>query len=209
MDPISALVIARGLERLLIVAAGAAAMWMGWRLFLSLGEQASQEAEFSYKDLLIKFQRVGPGAFFALFGAAIIIVSISNPLRIVPGDISIENEASTSGNPGSVSYLGGADKQTLERWIVGLNTVLAISGLPADLEIPEPDRDLLIETNDPTEEVRNELLKFVFNESDVAIWLKWRGDFANNPSSVPESERPAVEMVQELASHTFFDGEIN
>lgn len=205
MDPLSALVVARGLERLMIVAAGAAAMWMGWKLFYRLNNQPDQQAEFSYKQLLVKFQRVGPGIFFAFFGSAVLAFSIFQPLRIAPGDIDVEPGAKNRTQSGSVSYLGGATKVDLERWIVSLNTVLDVAGLPTDSEIPDPDRKLLKNSTNATEELRNELLKLVFGETDVLIWFKWRKDYAKKKNSVPESELQTVARVQEFVDRSLFD----
>ena len=78
MDWLTVFIITRGIERLVIVLVSAICLWMGWRLFLEQGKQVTQSAEFSFKGALIKLQRVGPGVFFALFGATILTVITIN-----------------------------------------------------------------------------------------------------------------------------------
>jgi hypothetical protein len=82
MDSESLLIISRSLERLLIVVFAGASLWMGWQLFLRVANTTDQQAEFSYKDMVVRLQRVGPGVFFALFGAVVLSISLSNSLVV-------------------------------------------------------------------------------------------------------------------------------
>jgi len=74
----------RGLERLIAVLAGAVAIYLGFRLFLAVpGADQDGRAELSFaKDSRIVLTRIGPGVFFALFGAAIIVSSYYFAVRI-------------------------------------------------------------------------------------------------------------------------------
>ncbi len=67
----------RVIERLLIVTFGGLSLVLGWNLFRA-SIFKSQEAEFSTGSVKIKLIRVGPGVFFALFGAAILCISVVN-----------------------------------------------------------------------------------------------------------------------------------
>ena len=78
MDWLTAFILIRGAERIIIVLIGGASIWMGWRLFAALGGDASQSAEFGGASLTIKLQKVGPGVFFALFGSLLIAASFWN-----------------------------------------------------------------------------------------------------------------------------------
>ena len=81
MDWLTAFILIRGAERIIIVLIGGASIWMGWRLFAALGADASQSAEFGGASLTIKLQKVGPGIFFALFGSLLIAASFWNPSK--------------------------------------------------------------------------------------------------------------------------------
>lgn len=67
----------RGLERLIAVVVGGMAIYLGFRLFLAVpGAGSEGEAELAFaKDKRLVFTRIGPGVFFALFGAAIVLGS--------------------------------------------------------------------------------------------------------------------------------------
>ncbi len=211
MDSITALLLARGLERLVISLAGLAALWMGWRLFYQIQGQPSQQAEFSFKDIAIRLQRVGPGIFFALFGSAILIVSIANPLSIegdrasTPASADEADVVAAGSSNRSVNYLDRRNESEIQRFIVALNTVIDIGGLATTEEIVLADRELLFEATGTTEEVRNSLLELFFNVSEVAIWLRRRNDLDTNPALIPESEREIVRRVDELATRSLFD----
>lgn len=81
MDEVSSLILARSIERCSIVGAGLASIWMGYKLFRSV-YISDQQAEFKWKDLAVQFHKVGPGSFFALFGAAVLISSYFTGLSI-------------------------------------------------------------------------------------------------------------------------------
>lgn len=73
------LALCRGVERLLIIGGGLACITLGYRLFLKAivdaGELVAEGA--GYK---LQMQRIGPGVFFALFGAFVLSYSLARPL---------------------------------------------------------------------------------------------------------------------------------
>lgn len=78
----------RGVERLIAVLIGGASIYLGYRLFMALPEvrrDASGEGKVELPGgISIYVSRVGPGVFFALFGASIVALSIVNGLSIAP-----------------------------------------------------------------------------------------------------------------------------
>jgi len=73
MDSIIAL---RVIERILAIVVGGICIYLGYRLFLRIPEQKEGEAEIKFPgDISIYIARVGPGVFFALFGAVIVGLS--------------------------------------------------------------------------------------------------------------------------------------
>lgn len=70
------LALLRAIERLVGVLLGGLAIYLGYRLFMNIPQatESSAEADFSGK-LKIILTRIGPGVFFALFGAGIIWAS--------------------------------------------------------------------------------------------------------------------------------------
>ncbi len=66
----------RAIERILAVIIGGICIYLGYRLFLRIPEQKEGEATINFPgDISIYIARVGPGVFFALFGAMILVMS--------------------------------------------------------------------------------------------------------------------------------------
>jgi hypothetical protein len=88
MDP----AILRSLERILAVAIGGMSIWLGYRLFIALPEQRDGSGSFKLPwNISVVLSRVGPGVFFALFGAAVVAfglhsaVSVTTERTVAPG----------------------------------------------------------------------------------------------------------------------------
>jgi hypothetical protein len=71
----------RGSERLLIVSAAAICIWLGYRLFQSLPAVHSSEGSFELPSVKFTLSKIGPGAFFALFGALVLRQSVVHQLK--------------------------------------------------------------------------------------------------------------------------------
>jgi hypothetical protein len=87
MDYQTIAVIARHLERLMIVLAGAMAIVLGYRMFLAIPRplEAAETGEGKLElpgGVSIYVTRVGPGVFFALFGAVILALALYHGLKV-------------------------------------------------------------------------------------------------------------------------------
>jgi hypothetical protein len=79
-------IIFRMVERILGVLIGGVLIYFGYRLFLSLagkrdGDRGAGEFSFAGGNK-IKLSKVGPGVFFALFGAGLIVFSLVKPVSL-------------------------------------------------------------------------------------------------------------------------------
>jgi hypothetical protein len=72
--------ILRALERILGVCIGGLSVYLGYRLFLAVPDRTDGEGKFVYRDISVVLSRVGPGVFFALFGAAVVASSFFNAI---------------------------------------------------------------------------------------------------------------------------------
>jgi hypothetical protein len=93
MDP----AVLRSVERILAVAIGGVSIFLGDRLFLALPQQRDSSGSVRLPwNISIALSRVGPGIFFALFGAAVVAlglrsaVSVNTSRSIVPGGTETE-----------------------------------------------------------------------------------------------------------------------
>ncbi len=69
-------VVLRAIERILAVAIGGLCIYLGHRLFLQIPAQKEGEGKVEFPGgISVYVARVGPGVFFALFGAALVAVS--------------------------------------------------------------------------------------------------------------------------------------
>jgi hypothetical protein len=79
-------IIFRMVERILGVLIGGVLIYFGYRLFLSLAGKRGRESgsgAFSFAGgNKIKLSKVGPGVFFALFGAGLIVFSLVKPVSL-------------------------------------------------------------------------------------------------------------------------------
>jgi hypothetical protein len=106
MEPITI----RSIERILVVLIGGLCAYLGYRLFLHIPHQNDGEGKVKLPGgISIFFTRVGPGVFFALFGAGVVAFSLYQGVvyfREKPSDTGTqkkEGEVSRS----DIEYYGG------------------------------------------------------------------------------------------------------
>lgn len=75
MDPI----FLRFIERLAAVVIGGIAIYLGYRLFLTVPDQRDSSGKLDVLNASVVLTHVGPGVFFALFGAVVVAVSLARP----------------------------------------------------------------------------------------------------------------------------------
>ena len=86
-------------ERILAVAIGGLSIVLGYRLFLQVPIRADSSGEFKLPwNISLGLTRVGPGAFFALFGAAVVGYSLHGSVRVSEGPAAV-NEGAAARNP--------------------------------------------------------------------------------------------------------------
>ena len=83
MDSVDAMLLMRMVERLLGLLSGALCVVLGYRLFINLPETTDSSGKVVLPGgVSIWLSRVGPGIFFALFGAAIVAYSFASTVRV-------------------------------------------------------------------------------------------------------------------------------
>ena len=99
----------RVVERVLAVVIGGLSIFLGYRLFIKLPEQKDSSGKVILPgDISIFFSRVGPGVFFSLFGAAVVVVSLQHGLELDLANKSNVTAESTEKTANlKVRYMGG------------------------------------------------------------------------------------------------------
>lgn len=81
MEPMIWVIASRAVERLLVVLVGAMAVWLGFRLFMSLPQRREGEGKLDLPGgVSVYVSRIGPGVFFALFGTGLIAYAATQPV---------------------------------------------------------------------------------------------------------------------------------
>ncbi len=88
-------IVLNGIQHIITILVGMAAVFLGYRLFIEMPRRREGETKLDLPGgVSIMLSRIGPGIFFALFGAGMIIYSITKPIQIT--DIA-EQVASADG----------------------------------------------------------------------------------------------------------------
>jgi hypothetical protein len=114
MDPQSLTILVGAFQRILSIIIGGMLIYFGYRLFLSLPGKRGRDGgsgEFSLGGAnKVKLSKVGPGVFFAIFGAGLIAYSFAKPMKVnIPGAAPASPTTTNSPNPsGAPSAATGA-----------------------------------------------------------------------------------------------------
>lgn len=77
LDGFGYVIIFSSIERILIVLVAGMAMYLGYKLF-QLSAQTESGLEGRYGSWHLRLSKVGPGVFFALFGAVVLVYSLAH-----------------------------------------------------------------------------------------------------------------------------------
>ena len=153
MDSIDAMLLMRMVERLLGLLSGALCVVLGYRLFINLPEKTDSAGKVVLPGgVSIWLSRVGPGIFFALFGAAIVAYSFASTVRVTNEQNVPRASSDTPGDAlamrrQEIAAMAGraARSDTSEQTIIELRGAMAdlnaaIDRLGRDAAPPERDR---------------------------------------------------------------------
>lgn len=157
MDTVDAMLLMRMVERLLGLLAGALCVVLGYRLFINLPEKTDSSGKVVLPGgVSIWMSRVGPGLFFALFGAAIVAYSFTSAVKVTneQGAPSARAASDTAGETLAMRRQEiSAMSPRATQAAAGEKTVIELRGALADLnatidklarDVAPPDRNRLI-----------------------------------------------------------------
>ncbi len=100
----------RVIERVLAVVVGGMSVYLGYRLFIKLPEQMDSSGKVVLPGGISVFvSRIGPGVFFSLFGAAVVVVSLQQGLELnLANKASVTAESTEKTADLRVRYMGGS-----------------------------------------------------------------------------------------------------
>ncbi len=200
---------ARSAERLLIVVFSGMSLVLGWNLF-RVGVLDPQAAELSTKSWKIKLQRVGPGAFFALFAVVGFVYSVGHPLnwdtKAYRPETANDKLSEVQESKGSMMSKGDADVAALrEREITAINTIERVAIPKSLLSSSTHEKEALQKALDQLQIRRDQLFFETFGPA--ARQYKALGDKALGDPSVlthlSKDDRNNYEKLQALRTDTF------
>ena len=148
------------LERLLVVGFGGMSIYLGYKLFFHLPHQTDQKGEIELPGMKVVLSRVGPGVFFLVFGAFILITNLHQGIETrstgtVYNDTSLAEGVSLADTSSSeVRHFAGA--------------------IPVPLESAEA-ADGIESVSDSGNEARYAALEAVGDLNCLAHWLGHQG----------------------------------
>lgn len=89
-------ILLRFIERLAGILIGGLSIYFGYRLFLRLPDRHESEGSIKLMDASIILSRIGPGVFFALFGAAVVALSLYKGVLVETADGRVEGSVAHS-----------------------------------------------------------------------------------------------------------------
>jgi hypothetical protein len=153
MDSVDAMLLMRMVERLLGLLSGALCVVLGYRLFINLPEKTDSAGKVMLPGgVSIWLSRVGPGIFFALFGAAIVAYSFASTVRVtneqaaprvstdVPGEALAMRRQEIAAMAGRAARSDTSEQTIIELRGAMADLNAAIDRLGRDAAPPERDR---------------------------------------------------------------------
>ena len=133
MDVSAMIVMFRGLERLIIVAAAGLSIWLGYRLFQALPTKHGSDGSLELPSTKVTLSKVGPGVFFVLFGVAVlwqaVRTTVSIPLE-APNMASPPTTASAGSQATAIMGVGAGDPMALPHATRDIKVLNCVAGVP-------------------------------------------------------------------------------
>ncbi len=188
----------RVLERLIIVAIAGLSMFYGFRLFaITAADEGSLTAKAG--GWQIKLAKVGPGVFFALFGAAIVIYALFK----AP---TIKSDPSGTEVQGALPNVAGVTEDGRSRALRALNSIRKISeGSNPSLAVPE--RSQLASASGALEPLQATLIDSIAGEGAYNQWrhlsdLQQVPDDSFGKAMKEDAVRKRFNLVNQLMEQT-------
>ncbi len=176
MDP--TIIALRAIERILGVFIGGFCVYLGYRLFLQFPAETNSEGKVILPGgISVYLTRVGPGAFFALFGVILIVSSFYFGLSI--GDLrysipkrevrTLESTVTAEVAPAIVGYPAGSD----------LDVNMMESQLANDIKMINQVSDAfyLVVSDESTKQAVGDSLRRIKLSCIALVWREEWGDY--------------------------------
>jgi hypothetical protein len=212
MNSIGALMVGIVVERLVIVLLGGVSVILGWALFRQQLSNDGQ-AEISHLGFHVVLRRIGPGVFFALFGAAVLSFALARPVSVEVtqspslSDVlvkQVNQDPEQNGRPtpnvtAHVKFSGAAgsgDSGAARTNVRALNTALRLSSIDRkDPRVMGAALDDLTKASAPLSQLRDQIVGAEIGQDAVDLWKRKGKEFNSNPRGLARVEREQLEKM--------------
>lgn len=194
MTEINILVFGRVLERVLITLFAGGSMFLGWHLFAA-GIDKMQKAELTHKAWSVKLERVGPGIFFALFGATLLALGLITPLSTMRHDSSGPVADQSGSSAGQIEFRYVEDQQAMALSLS--QSINTIERHFERLEDEDRERKRLERPLSVLQSFRNELVADRFGRAALETYTANETLFMRDPSALSRTDRELADELSE------------
>jgi hypothetical protein len=195
MSETMVLAIGRALERLIVDSMFGISLVLGWNLFRA-GVVQEQSATLSMKDWKVRLQKVGPGIFFALFGAIGLVVALQRPFNLKIEEAPAVGEGQKKIT--EASSMTTVNSDVLD-YVAALNTVENFCAINNGDQSPE--KASVLKAKPILAQYRTTILKNFFQD-DYTWYLKIKDDPAKK-MHLSSEDQLRYEKVDHAVTRTF------
>ncbi|MCP4318034.1 MAG: hypothetical protein GY789_18935 [Hyphomicrobiales bacterium] len=194
-------IVLNGIQHIVTIGVGLMAVFLGYRLFIELPLRREGESKLDLPGgVSIMLSRIGPGIFFALFGAGMIIYSIMKPIEItdIAEQVATAEGATTVKRSRTLTGLGqqeaGSVVKTTAATIDRTSVIVRLNRIAIEAKANKSGSDLL----DITIAIREAKLALVRE-----VWEPQWGDYDQFHRWVTEQfeQNPPPEGLEDVATY--------
>lgn len=197
-------IVLNGIQHIITIGVGLMAVYLGYRLFLELPRRREGESKLDLPGgVSIMLSRIGPGIFFALFGASMIVYSVTKPIEItdIAENIATAEGATTVKRSRTLTGLGqqesGGAVKPAAAAIDRTSVMVRLNGIAAEAEANKSGSELL-DTTIAIREAKLALMREVWDPQwgEYDRFYRWVTEqFEQNPP--PEGLEDAATYFQQ------------
>ena len=212
---LNVLVWARAIERVLVCLFAGMSLALGWNLF-RVGILDPQAAQLDTKTWKLKLARVGPGVFFGLFGAVVLVWSVNAPLSLLPTQQAPLSVTGTTGkktagaelqfqDQRAVTYLSEQSEKERKRLALAINTIVQFCEATPQRASAQRTEAIRVAKDELTG-FRAALVIAQFGQPDMGVYNKSVDRYLRDPGSVSDTELKVIRELEPWMLGTLADG---
>jgi len=198
-ETVGSMFFTRTIERIIIVLFGGLSIVLGWHLF-KIGVVTEQKADIEGASFTVKLIKVGPGVFFALFGAFILVVAMNTVIEVKTYPQKTENRNHSESGPVGVSVAGmlGSDRDIAE----SVNTLNAVTQIITRTTVESADglsgadQHDLLKHRQGLIDIRDSIVAEKIGRSALILWRQHHSEFQVSPYNLSAETREKMEEIE-------------